>query len=139
MQKRNLEQRVAMKFCAKLGETASETYAKIVKVHGDSALSRAQVFRWHKEFQEGRESVEDEGRSGRPIEVRTDAIEMRTKSVVKGTHFESITDIQAAVTRVLADIPVEAFQKCYEAWKTRWNRCIAAQGDYFEGDGRVVE
>ncbi|XP_052756943.1 ATP-dependent DNA/RNA helicase DHX36-like [Galleria mellonella] len=62
----------------------------------------------------------------------------KTKSVVKGTHFESITDIQAAVTRVLADIPVEAFQKCYEAWKTRWNRCIAAQGDYFEGDGRSI-
>jgi len=29
----------------------------------------------------------------------------RTKSVVKGTHFES--DIKAAVTRVLAGIPVE--------------------------------
>lgn len=355
MEKRNQEQRAAIKFCARLGETASETYAKIVKVHGDSALSRAQVFRWHKEFKEGRESVEDEARSGRPVEMRNDAnaqcvcalihkdrrltvrmlaselgmnretvrqiltddfgmkklcakmvpknlsVEQknhrmtvaedcleqvendptlldrvitgdeswffqydpetkrqssqwlspnarhpkkarmsksrvktmiitffdscgivhkefvpsgqtvnqvyyrqvlerlrkrvnrvrpdiarnwilhhdnapchtalsvsqylaskgiavlqqppyspdmspcdfflfpRTKSVVKGTHFESITDIQAAVTRVLADIPVEAFQKCYEAWKTRWNRCIAAQGDYFEGDGIVVE
>ncbi|KAL4156091.1 hypothetical protein QTP88_000126 [Uroleucon formosanum] len=32
----------------------------------------------------------------------------QTKLVVKGTHFESITDIQNAVTRVLQDIPVEA-------------------------------
>ena len=71
MEKRNLEQRVAIKLCARLGETASETYGKIVKMHGDSALSRAQVFRWHKEFKEGRESVEDEARNGRLVEVRT--------------------------------------------------------------------
>ncbi|KAL4156124.1 hypothetical protein QTP88_000159 [Uroleucon formosanum] len=32
----------------------------------------------------------------------------QTKLVVKGTHFESITDIQNAGTRVLQDIPVEA-------------------------------
>lgn len=44
----------------------------MVKVFGDEVLSRAQVFRWHKEFKSGRESVNDEPRSGRPIEVRTD-------------------------------------------------------------------
>ncbi|CAD6998270.1 unnamed protein product [Ceratitis capitata] len=32
----------------------------------------------------------------------------KTKSVVKGTHFLSIEDIQSAVTRELTDIPVEA-------------------------------
>ncbi|XP_052748163.1 protein GVQW3-like [Galleria mellonella] len=83
MEKRNQEQRVAIKFCAKLGETASETYAKIVKVHGDSALSRAQVFRWHTEFKEGRESVEDEARSGRPVEVRTDTNAQRVRALIR--------------------------------------------------------
>lgn len=83
MEKRNQEQRVAIKFCARLGETASETYAKIVKVHGDSALSRAQVFRWHKEFKEGRESVEDETRSGRPVEVRTDTNAQRVRALIR--------------------------------------------------------
>jgi len=63
----------------------------------------------------------------------------RTKSLVKGTYFESITDIRAAVMRELVDITVEAFQKCYQAWETRWNRCIADQGDYFKGNGRVVD
>ncbi|KAL4127133.1 hypothetical protein QTP88_011331 [Uroleucon formosanum] len=48
----------------------------------------------------------------------------QTKLVVKGTHFESITDIQNAVTRVLQDIPVEAFQKCYESLKKRWNQLM---------------
>ncbi|XP_050522590.1 protein GVQW3-like [Daktulosphaira vitifoliae] len=355
MEKANLEQRIAIKFCAKLGETATETYSKILKVYGSASLSRPQVFRWHKQFKEGRENVEDEERVGRPVEVRTDANAQRVRSLiredrrltvrmvsselginretvrqilindfgmrkvcakmvpknlsaeqkqhrmalaqdcleqvendptlldrvitgdeswffqydpetkrqssqwlspntprpkkarmsksrvktmiitffdsrgivhkefvplgqtvnqhfyrevlerlrkrvlrvrpdiantwilhhdnapchtalsvlqyltskgitvlpqppyspdmspcdfflfprmkleVKGTHFESIEAIQAAVTRVLMDIPVEAFQKCYDAWKMRWARCIAAQGDYFEGDRTVVE
>lgn len=350
MEQRNIEQRYAIKFCVKLGDSVMETYDKLVKVFGDEALSRAQVFRWHKNFKNGRESVGDEPRSGRPVEARTDnnvqrvrtlvhqdrrltvriladelnlkretvrkiltddlsmkklcakmvpknlsaeqkhvrmsisqdcleqveadptlldrvitgdeswyfqydpetkrqsqqwlspgaarpkkarmskskvktmmicffdskgivhkefvppgqtvnqhfylkvldrlrkrVIRVRpeiaktwilhhdnapchrafsvsrflaskniavlpqapyspdmspcdfflfpqTKLAVKGTHFESITDIQNAVTRVLQDIPVEAFQKCYESWKKRWNQCIVVGGEYFEGD-----
>ncbi|VVC26716.1 Hypothetical protein CINCED_3A004201 [Cinara cedri] len=121
-----------------------ETYDKLVKVFGDEAPSRAQVFGWHTIFKNGRESVGDEPRSGRPVEARTEQCSAllpqapyspdmspcdfflfpQTKLAVKGTHFESITDIQNAVTRVLQDIPVEAFQKCYESWKKRWNKCI---------------
>ncbi len=41
----------------------------------------------------------------------------RVKQVVKGTHFESVTDIQNSLTKVLQEVPVEAFQKCYENWK----------------------
>lgn len=51
--------------------------------------------------------------------------------MVKGTQCESTEDNQAAVTRVLANSPFQAFQKCYEALKR------AAQGNRFEGDGRV--
>ncbi|KAK5644738.1 hypothetical protein RI129_006038 [Pyrocoelia pectoralis] len=73
MEKRNLEQRVAIKFCAKLGNSATETYDKILKVYGGDFPNRAQVFRWRKEFKDDRESVEDEARSGRPVDVRTKA------------------------------------------------------------------
>jgi hypothetical protein len=27
------------------------------------------------------------------------------------------------------------FQKCFRSWKSRWDRCIKVEGDYFEGDG----
>ena len=33
----------------------------------------------------------------------------RAKLIVKGTYFESITDIEAAVTRILANIQIEVF------------------------------
>ncbi|KAL4083830.1 hypothetical protein QTP88_029146 [Uroleucon formosanum] len=80
---RNIEQWYAIKFCVKLGESAKETFDKIVKVFGDEAMSRAQVFRWHKEFKNGREGVEDELRSGRAVEVRTDNNVQRMRALVR--------------------------------------------------------
>ncbi len=38
----------------------------IQKVYGESAVYRATVFRWYNAFSEGRESIRDERRSGRP-------------------------------------------------------------------------
>ena len=26
----------------------------------------------------------------------------------------------------------EEFQRCFDQWKTQWNKCIECQGDYFE-------
>ena len=64
MEKRNLEQRCEIKFCVKLNENATETYEKL-RAYREHALSRTPVFRWHKVFLDGRESVEDEPRCGR--------------------------------------------------------------------------
>ena len=38
------------------------------------------------------------------------------------------------VMDALRGIPAEAFQHCYEQWKQRLRRCVAAQRNYFEGD-----
>jgi len=50
MEKQNLEQRCAIKFCVKLNENATETYEKLKRACGEHALSRTQVFRSHKHF-----------------------------------------------------------------------------------------
>jgi len=55
-----------IKFCVKLNENTTETYKKLKRAYGEHALSKTQIFRWHKAFLDGRESVEDEPRSGRP-------------------------------------------------------------------------
>ena len=65
MDRQNLEQGCAIKFCVKLGESANVIYEKLQRAYGDNSLSRAQVFRLHKSFLEGREDVEDEPRAGR--------------------------------------------------------------------------
>jgi len=63
--------RAAIKFCVKLNENATETYEKLKRAYEEHPLSRTQVFRWHNAFLDGRESVEDEPRSGRPCTSKT--------------------------------------------------------------------
>jgi transposase len=58
----------------------------------------------------------------------------KTKSAVKGHHFESTEDIKTSVTRALNDIPQAVFQECYKQRQHCWKRCVQAQGMYFEGD-----
>jgi len=44
----------------------------IQKDYGDAALSQTTIFEWHKQFREGRESVKNDKRSGRPQTSQTD-------------------------------------------------------------------
>ena len=70
--KENIEQRYAIKFCVELNKSATEIFASLIEAYGDATLSRSMVFRWHKAFKEGRENVEDDSRSGRPISSTND-------------------------------------------------------------------
>ena len=86
MDRQKFEQRCAIKFCVKLGESATVTYEKLQKAYGEHSLSRAHVFRWHKSFLEGREQVEDEPRAGRPSTSKTDDNVERVRSLVRSDH-----------------------------------------------------
>lgn len=83
MSDNNFEQRCAIRFCFKLGHSATETFQKLQQAYGDSVLSRAQVFRWFKEFSEGREAIEDEPRSGRPSTAKTDENVIKVRDLVR--------------------------------------------------------
>ena len=80
MDREKFEQRCAIKFCVKPGESATVTYEKLQRAYGEHSLSRAQVFRWHKSFLEGREQVEDEPCAGRPSTSKTDDNVERVRS-----------------------------------------------------------
>lgn len=62
-----LDQRANIKFCQSLGKSASEAWQMIQLVYGSTSISRSQVYKWYKLFAEGRQSLEDEPRSGRPL------------------------------------------------------------------------
>jgi transposase len=72
MSARLLEQRINIKFCAKLGKSASETLKMLTKVYGADVTKKSSVFEWHKRFKEGLEDVKDDERTGRPKTHRTD-------------------------------------------------------------------
>jgi len=56
------------------------------------------------------------------------------KNHLKGRHFGTLDNVQKSVTDELKGIAAEAFQHCYQQWKQRLRRCVAAQWNYFEGD-----
>jgi hypothetical protein len=56
------EQRVCIKFCQKLGKTATETCEMLQQAFGETALSRSKTFEWYSRFKNGRTSIDDDDR-----------------------------------------------------------------------------
>jgi len=83
MNGQKFEKSCAIKFCVKIGESATVTYEKLQRAYGEHSLSRAQVFRWHKSFLECREQVEEELCAGRPTTSKTDDNVERVRSLVR--------------------------------------------------------
>ena len=69
----NVEQRVNVKFCVKLGKSTTETYNSLTKVYGDECLSRTQVFEWFKRFKVEREEIKDDKCPSHPSISKTGA------------------------------------------------------------------
>ena len=67
----------------KLNENATETCEKLRRAYGEHAVSKTQVFRWHKGFLDGCESVEDEPRCGRPCTSKTDENVTKVRDLVR--------------------------------------------------------
>jgi hypothetical protein len=59
------EQRMCIKFCDNLRNSATETLTKIQHAFRDQILSHTQVFQWHAWFKNGRTSVDDDEHIGR--------------------------------------------------------------------------
>jgi hypothetical protein len=49
-----MEQRVAIKFCAKLKKMATKTFETLKSAYGEECLSKTSVSEWYKRFKEGR-------------------------------------------------------------------------------------
>ena len=83
-----LEERYAIKFCFKLGKNATETYGMLQTAFRPSCRNRASVFKWHKRFKEGTESVRDDERCGRSKEInRQELIGQRVRVRVTMLRF----------------------------------------------------
>jgi len=67
----NFEHRSVIKFLTKEGIPPKDIHQRLDRIYGEHAPSKTTVVRWAAEFKRGRESIEDEPRSGRPVEVTT--------------------------------------------------------------------
>jgi transposase len=90
-----VEQRAVIKFCADIGKTQTETHKFIKQSVTHSNVSRSLVFKWHKRFSDGRDSLMDDKREGRPS--------FKTLDVVKNEVCDVIDSDRRLTVREVAD------------------------------------
>jgi len=80
----------------------------LVQVYGDSAMKKTAVYKWMKRFSEGRESVTDEERSGRPVTSRTEEniatvrqILCENRGLIVGSIAEQVNIDRQTVRKIL--------------------------------------
>ena len=52
----------------------------------------------------------------------------------RGCRYETIEEMKEAVTKVIETLTQEDFHGAFEKLLEQYNKCIAAEGDYFEGN-----
>jgi len=58
----------------------------------------------------------------------------KLKNALKRQRFADLSDIQRNVKTLLRVIPENEFQYCFRQWHHRLTKCLASQGEYFEGN-----
>ena len=58
----------------------------------------------------------------------------KLKENLRGCRYETIEEMKAAVTKVIDTLTQEDFHRAFQKLLERYNKCIAAGGDYFEED-----
>jgi hypothetical protein len=53
---------------------------------------------------------------------------------LKGRRFDTFDEIQKHSPKELFAVLKAAIQKAFQSWLKRWERFIASEGNYFEGD-----
>jgi len=91
------EQRVCIKFCVKLGRNGAETFEMLRTAFGEKRLSRARIFEWHKRFKEGRDSVDNNPRSGRPTTSKTDDCVAQVQELIRVNRRLTIRELSVKV------------------------------------------
>jgi len=117
------EQRIYIKFCFKIGKTATETYRLLQQAYGEDAMGRTQVFDWFRPFnplnaelnpichllallgvhpilhvsrirvKEGKTSVESDPRSGRPSTSRNEEMIAKVRTIFRNNRRLTVREI----------------------------------------------
>ena len=63
----------------------------------------------------------------------------KLKTYLRGRQFQNIRQVQAAANEALKVIPKAVFDDAIHNMVIRWQKCVAANGEYFEGDSVEVD
>ena len=89
----NLEVRAVVRFLFAKGTKCSEIYREIVEIYGEHAMSKSRVYQWCSWFKDGRTSLHDEPRSGRPNTANNDQNTARVEELIKVDRRVKLTEL----------------------------------------------
>ena len=124
----------------------SEIHHQICQVYGDNAMSDGMVRKWVRVFNEGRENVQDEARSGRPSLVNGDLVrkvnervhdERRVTIYDLSLHFPQILrtllyDLEDEVQKWLTSQAAAFYEEGTQKLVPRYDKCLNNCGEYVE-------
>ena len=87
------EQRACIKFCFKVGKTATECYEMLKTAFGEQAMGRSQTFQWFSRFKAGRTSTDDDERSGRRVSGSTPEMIERVRQIIREDRSHTIAEV----------------------------------------------
>jgi len=56
------------------------------------------------------------------------------KKTMKGKRFATVEEVKTASQEALNNIKLQQLQRWFTQWEKRLDKCIASNGEYFEGD-----
>jgi hypothetical protein len=68
----------------------------IKQAYGEEALVRSAVFKWHKRFAQGRDSLENDEHTGRPRTFRTELKTHEIETLMRASRSQTVDEIAAA-------------------------------------------
>ena len=133
------EYRAIIRYLYLKDKTGKEIHGELADVYGSSAPSYAQVKFWVEEFKRGRTSLEDEARSGRPLDATDEEMFKKVRDLVSDRRIQVEEIAQAlgishgSVSTILHDrlgmrkLTVRWVPKCFsdEHMTTRASVCSA--------------
>jgi len=138
----------------KIKKEAKDIHKEMLTMYGEHCLSRQAVHNWVQKFSEGRKSIEDEHRAGRPVEIATPETLQRVEYIIRAerrvtidafSHLfgplkhnlsgECIPDddaIERAVRAWFRQQPKEFYAVGFQGLVKRRDKCLNFYGDHVE-------
>ena len=92
-----LEQRACIKFCFKLGKTATECYEKLKTAFEEQAMGCSQTFQWFTRFKAHKITTDDDERSARPVSSSTAKMIEKARQIIREDRRRSIDEVSMLV------------------------------------------
>ena len=92
-----VEYRAVIRYLYLKGKTGKEIHGELADVYGSSVPSYAQVKFWVGEFKRGRTSLEDEARSGRPLDATDEEMCKKVRDLVYSDRRIQVEEIAQAL------------------------------------------